>query len=363
MTPFWFGALLLGAGAAAFVLWPLLRGRREAAGRALRARSNLAVYEDRLAELEADRAEGRIGAEEFETLRTELERALLRDVDPSDVEAAETPDARGGRTALLAAAVLVPVVALVLYADWGLSLGALGELELAGDVRLLDDATAATEPELRALAARLAARTERAPEDPDAWFLLGRAALTLGEYERAARAFGRVSELTAGAVVPGVFRAQALYLADDRSVTPRVRAAVDAVLERAPGQPIMLELLAMDAFRGERWEEAAELFARVLRAGEVSDPERQRFLLEGLTVARERAGLPPLPFAGAGGAAGRATGGRRAAPPSPWRSRCRRRCSPGFRPRLRSSCWPGTPAAACPSPSSATRRRPGYGSS
>ena len=308
MTPFWLGALLLGAGAAAFVLWPLLRGRREAASRALRARSNLAVYEDRLAELETDRAEGRIGAAEFETLRTELERALLRDVDPADVEAAGTPDARGGRTVLLAAAVLAPLVALALYADWGLSLGSLGELELAGDVRVLDDTAAATEPELRALATRLAARTERAPDDPDAWFLLGRAALAVGEYERAARAFGRVSELTAGAVVPGVFRAQALYLADERSVTPRVRTAVDAVLERAPGQPIMLELLATDAFRGERWEEAAQLFARVLQAGEVSDPERQRFLLQGLTVARERAGLPPLPFAGAGSAAGSATG-------------------------------------------------------
>jgi cytochrome c-type biogenesis protein CcmH len=174
-------------------------------------------------------------------------------------------------------------------------------------VRLLDDPAAATEAELRTLAARLAARTERAPEDPDAWFLLGRAALTLGEYERAAQAFGRVSELTAGAVVPGVFRAQALYLADDRTVTPRVREAVDVVLERAPGQPIMLELLAMDAFRGERWEEAAQLFARVLQAGEVNDPERQRFLLEGLTVARERAGLPPLPFARADGAAGGGT--------------------------------------------------------
>ncbi|HSG91345.1 MAG TPA: c-type cytochrome biogenesis protein CcmI [Pseudomonadales bacterium] len=306
MTLFWILALLMGALAAAFVLWPLLRhGDGRAAGE-LRARSNLAIFEDRLAELEADRREGRIGADEFEALRSELERSLLRDVDAEDLdadpEAAAAPGAGAGRGLVFAGAVLVPLLAVVLYADWGASFGALAELELAEDVRQLD---AADGPEgeqhdgdMNALAARLEARLAADAEDPDGWFLLGRTRLNLGDFEGAAVAFGKVAELTGGGLVPRVFQTQALYLADDRRLTARVRAVMDQVLAIDPEQAIMLELLAMDAFQDQRFAQAADLFERVLRT-EIPDPARREFLEDGRVRARELAGLPPAPLAGA----------------------------------------------------------------
>lgn len=309
MPTFWILALVMGAVAAAFVCWPLLRDRDLRASGALRARSNLAIFEDRLAEIEADLAEGRIEAREFESLKTELERSLLEDVDAAELEAdpARSGSSRG-RFVILASALLVPLLALVLYADWGASFGALGELQLAEDVRRLDaprgasgESEAAAAGEMNAVAARLEARLASEPEDPDGWFLLGRTRLSLGEFEAAARAFGRVAELSDGSIVPLVFQTQALYLAADRRLTPRVRTVLDRVLAVEPEQPIMLELLAMEAFQSQRFAEAAGLFERVLQT-EIQDPARREFLQDGVTRARELAGLPP------GGAGAAATG-------------------------------------------------------
>ena len=87
---------------------------------------------------------------------------------------------------------------------------------------------------------------------------------------------------------PRVYQAQALYLADGRIVTPRVRALVDAVLTREPEQSTMLELLAMDAFQNRRFNDAARYFGRVL-AGGIEDAPRRAFWR---TALRARASLP-----------------------------------------------------------------------
>ena len=310
MPTFWILALVMGAVAAAFVCWPLLRDRDVRASSALRARSNLAIFEDRLAEIEADLAEQRIEAREFDSLKAELERSLLKDVDATELDVAPgAKETSRGRVAIIAGAALVPLLALVLYADWGASFGALGELQLAEDVQRLDaprgaDGRGAPDAgEMAEVAARLEARLAREPEDPDGWFLLGRTRLNLGDYEAAARAFGRVAGLTGGSIVPLVFQTQALYLAEDRRLTTRVRAVMDRVLAVEPEQPIMLELLAMDAFQSQRFAEAAGLFERVLRT-DIQDPARREFLQDGVARARELAGMP----AGVAGGGGPASG-------------------------------------------------------
>ncbi|MEE4302127.1 MAG: c-type cytochrome biogenesis protein CcmI [Pseudomonadales bacterium] len=307
MTAFWPFALLLGAGAAAFVLFPLvrtsmLRGSADGRDASLRRASNLAIYEDRLAEIRADQDSGAIAADEAAALEAELARSLLRDAEPEgDGDAGATAaSATEGRGLLYGAALAAPLLAVVLYADWGFSLGALADLSLAEDVQGLAAAERGEETgggEMRELAVRLAARLEAEPDDLDGWFLLGRTRLQLGEFEAAGAAFGEVAARAPESPVPRVFQAQALYMADDRTLTARVRAIVDAVLTIDPQQPIMLELLAMDAFQNRRFPEAADLFARVL-AGGVEDEARRRFLEDSLARARGLAGLPPAPAPG-----------------------------------------------------------------
>ena len=74
----WFILGIMTAAALAAVAWPLARGRTPASGA-----SDFAVYRDQLEEIERDRADGRIGHDEFEAARAEVSRRLLGAAAPA----------------------------------------------------------------------------------------------------------------------------------------------------------------------------------------------------------------------------------------------------------------------------------------
>src|SRR6516162_7939116 len=107
----WSILAVMTAAALGVVIWPLARARAlQAAG------SDLAVYRDQLEEIERDRADGRIGHDEFEAARVEVSRRLLGAASAGGPETAETVP-RGGRriAALVSAIIAVPLVAGPLY--------------------------------------------------------------------------------------------------------------------------------------------------------------------------------------------------------------------------------------------------------
>mgnify|MGYP001444214766 CR=1 FL=1 len=293
----WLSLLALALGAMGFVLYPLRR-RALDDGDALRLSSNLATFEERRAELAEDLADGRLDAASHRALLAELDRALLADVGtatPTGVKMA----ARPARRVLWASAVLMPLLALLFYAPWGLSFGAAEDLAFKAELEVFDAAQAAlgedpTASEIAGLRLRLEGLERRLrsldAKEPDGWFLVGQRAMDLGAFAQAATAFEEVEKLTGGALVALVYRAQALYLANDRRLDPTARALVDRVLATVPDQPVMLELLAMDAFSQARYREAAETFRRVLAAG-VTNPARRQFLEDAQRRAAELGGL------------------------------------------------------------------------
>ena len=293
----WLSLLALALGAMGFVLYPL-RQRRLDDGDALRLSSNLATFEERRAELAEDLAEGRLDVASHRALLAELDRALLADVGtvtPTGVKLAARPAGR----VLWASALLVPLVALLFYAPWGLSFGAAEDLAFKAELEVFDAAQAAlgedpTAAEIAGLRLRLEGLEQRLrsleAKEPDGWFLVGQRAMDLGAFAQAAAAFEEVEKLTGGALVALVYRAQALYLANDRRLDRTGRALVDRVLATVPDQPVMLELLAMDAFSQQRYREAADTFGRVLATG-IANPARRQFLEDAQRRAAELGGL------------------------------------------------------------------------
>ena len=293
----WLSLLALALGAMGFVLYPL-RQRRLDDGDALRLSSNLATFEERRAELAEDLGEGRLDAASHRALLAELDRALLADVGtvtPTGVRVAARPAGR----VLWASALLVPLAALLFYAPWGLSFGAAEDLAFKAELEVFDAAQAAlgedpTAAEIAGLRLRLEGLEQRLrsleAKEPDGWFLVGQRAMDLGAFAQAAAAFEEVEKLTGGALVALVYRAQALYLANDRRLDRTGRALVDRVLATVPDQPVMLELLAMAAFSQQRYQEAAETFGRVLATG-IANPARRQFLEDAQRRAAELGGL------------------------------------------------------------------------
>jgi len=75
MTALWLGIALLSLLAVAFVLVPVYRARqaeREVQPDVDRRQLNITIYEERLAELEAERASGTLDEENFDSLKLEL---------------------------------------------------------------------------------------------------------------------------------------------------------------------------------------------------------------------------------------------------------------------------------------------------
>ncbi len=78
---------------------------------------NVALYQERIAELAGQQAAGTLTAEQLENGRAEAARELLADTEGSG----EERSSRLGRAVPLVAALLVPLVALGLYLHWGAS--------------------------------------------------------------------------------------------------------------------------------------------------------------------------------------------------------------------------------------------------
>ncbi len=115
MTEFWLSAGLLLLAALAFLLIPILRGRRQQQAEQDRTALNVALYQERIAELTTQQQAGVLDAEQLARGRDEAARELL-----ADTEGAEAPrQGHLGRTVPLLAAVLVPVLALGLYLHFG----------------------------------------------------------------------------------------------------------------------------------------------------------------------------------------------------------------------------------------------------
>lgn len=124
------------------------RGRREAA---------LTLHRAQLLELDRDLAERRIGVEDHQTARLEVQRRLLAAAESPDAVA--TADAAGSRWPLLATLLLVPVVTVVLYQvggrpDLAVPVGERPSRNAAEDAALIE--------QLRAVIARMDPHSEQA---------------------------------------------------------------------------------------------------------------------------------------------------------------------------------------------------------
>ena len=114
MTEFWLSAGLLLLAALAFLLIPILRGRRRQQEED-RTALNVALYRERVAELAAQQQAGVLDNDQLAKGRDEAARELL-----ADTEGAEAPrQGHLGKTLPLLAAVLVPVLGLGLYLHFG----------------------------------------------------------------------------------------------------------------------------------------------------------------------------------------------------------------------------------------------------
>ncbi|MEQ9138583.1 MAG: c-type cytochrome biogenesis protein CcmI [Thalassobaculum sp.] len=222
------------------LLAPLLRRPAPVADR---AEHGFEVLRDQLAEVERDRANGRLDPTSADAARLEIERRLLAEDERREQERAtgEAATAEAGRRRRLAAAVLVmlvvPVGSVMLYLSQGRP--DLPDAPLAS--RSAERARMAEIAESRRGLAEMATDLERRladqPDDVDGWLLLGRTRLTLGQADAAVEAFRHATVAGGGDAQTFAQLGEALVRANDGVVGAEAREAFQQALEKMPGEP------------------------------------------------------------------------------------------------------------------------------
>ena len=281
MTPFVLAAGLLLCLAAAFAAWPLLR-RPVAVSDADRGGINVDLYRQRVAEIERDRDAGVLGVAEAESLTQELAATLL-----DDSTAVESRVASGGRSgwAALALVAAIGVVAVMLYRE----LGAYDAVQLAESAKVLSSPDAPPAA-LNELVMRLRARVATVPDDAESWYLLGHALLRQDDAAGAVTAFERLSTLAGEDPSVQVALAQARFVAAGGAITADNRTLIDRILADNPTQSVVLEMLALDAFRRADYASAVRYLESALAGGAAG--VRAESLRQGLERARALLGTP-----------------------------------------------------------------------
>jgi cytochrome c-type biogenesis protein CcmH len=185
---------------------------------------NLAVYRDQLQELERDQGRGLIGAAEADAARNEISRRLLQVAKPKTL-------ATGNRYALLAV-LLVPLVALPIYAKYG--------SPRLPDVPLQERLKGAiANQDFEALVATVEAHLAESPNDIEGWKVLAPAYKREQRWGDAADAYANVLRLAPPSAQGIADFGEMLVFANEGLVTDEAQAAfaealkLDAKDERA----------------------------------------------------------------------------------------------------------------------------------
>ncbi|EWC42043.1 c-type cytochrome biogenesis protein CcmI [Stutzerimonas stutzeri] len=275
MIDFWIAAAALLLVALAFLLFPILRGRR-AQTEEDRTALNVALYEERLSELTAQHGAGTLSDEQLEAGRADAARELLE-----DTEERGTPSvARLGRSVPLIAAILVPLVGYGLYMHWGAS----GKVQMARQFseqpRTIEEMTA-----------RLELAVKEQPDSAEAWYFLGRTYMNQERPEDAAQAFGRVVELAGRQPELLGQLAQALYFARGRQWSAELQGLADEALRGDPQEVTSLGLLGIAAYEEARYADAVRFWEQLVAVLPDGDPSREA-IRGGIDRARAQLGEP-----------------------------------------------------------------------
>ncbi|MEO8488140.1 c-type cytochrome biogenesis protein CcmI [Pseudomonas sp.] len=263
MIDFWLAAGLLLLIALSFLLIPVLRGRR-AQREEDRTALNVALYQERVAELQVQQDEGVLNNAQLDTGRAEAARELL-----ADTEGVEKPrESRLGKPLPLLAAFLVPVLGVALYLHYGASDKVELTREFSQPPMSMQDMTRRLE---RAAAAQ--------PDSPEGLYFLGRAYMAQDRPADAAKIFERTVALAGRQPELLGQWAQAQYFADNKQWSPKVQALTDEALKLDPKEVTSLGLLGIAAFEGQRYQEAIDYWNRLL--AQLPPEDNSRAALQG----------------------------------------------------------------------------------
>lgn len=278
---FWIIAAALALVVVLALAAPLRRREAHAA-----ISSDTAFYKGQLAEIEADRMRGLIGAEEAERARAEIGRRLIA-ADRAEGQA--QAERRGPAWPALGGAAVVLLGALGLYAVIGAP--GRGDLPLGDRLALAEELRAGRPDQAQAeamappvpveapeayleMVEKLRAAVPGRPEDLAGWELLSRHEAALGNYAAAARAQEHVITLKgeAAGFADRLALVDRMIAAAGGIVTPEAEALLAELLDARPDAAGPLYYMGLLQAQTERPDLAFRYWRRAIERGDPQAP-------------------------------------------------------------------------------------------
>lgn len=281
MTQMWGMFALLSILAALFVVVPFLRREKIIAVDSDANAERIAIYQQRLDDLEQEFADKKIEQIAYNESIVELKRRLLNELSPE-----KQLNARGNNRifALTGLAFLVAVSA-VFYGftgsqkqigDWYTAIDRLPEF---GERAVLQQGEPLSQNELQAFALGLRTKLAESGDDAVAWMLLGRVAMSLGDNDMAKQAFEKALVMQPDNNNVLVNFSQVLLIEGTEPSMNRAARMLSKVLQSDPSNMDAISLLALIAYERQDWEEAKAAF-EVLQSSMTQDDPRYAMISE-----------------------------------------------------------------------------------
>lgn len=262
MTTFIIIAVLMAIIAVAAVFYPLWTGGRSDADASQREHV-LGILRQQAADLEAERAAGRIDEDEYEETRMELERRVLEEARQEKVEQSGVASKLSKQLAIVLA-IIIPAAAAFGYFALG-RYTAMDPAFIEAMERQSSQSRGHSAAEMQKMLDDLRKDLEANPKNPEGWFMLARVAASVNRYDDALEAFRKLNEIVPNNADIIADMADMMAAANGKVITPDVEKLLQKALSIDPGQWKALALLAINAWDKQQYAKAADYWERLLK--------------------------------------------------------------------------------------------------
>ena len=289
IVTFWLIASGLTIVILGLLLWPLLK--RTTATVAGEQEKKLSVYRQQFAELEQDHQNGILTSEQYQAARRELERRVLEETSGEEGPSVGTARQVNARVVALALAMIIPMVAVLLYVKLGTPLAITHPGSSATAAQRSGDGEHLSLSGMNALTERLKAKLEQNPTDGVGWALLARAYVELERHAEAVPIYEKAMQLIPNDAQMLADYADALGVLHGRKLEGKPEALIQQALKADPRNVKALMLAGTVAYNHKEYGRAASYWEEA-RANLPPDTDQGviQELMNGIAEAQELGG-------------------------------------------------------------------------
>lgn len=250
--------------------------------------ANRVLFKEKIHQLQNQFNAGDISWEQAHDLELEYQRQFL--ADNAKPNAAQS--LRGGGLVVLVSALLIPLVAVVLYT----SLGASQELELRRQLEARSDLVTSGKGDAQAVKAAtgeiivtMTELSEKHPDKPVYHVLLARLYADEGSFTKAIPHYLKATELLPEDGLILAEYAQILFLAAGNEMSEQIQQLAQAALQLTPQNQTALGLAGIASFQDGEYQRAIDYWTHAIALLPQDSPSGQA-LRTGIESARERLG-------------------------------------------------------------------------